>query len=208
MLALLRTLHVLSLAVWLGAVVFFTLAGILMFAAFDDVARQPVDQRPSWFPVPAAYEREPPGEGFPEPLRREQGSRAFGVAVGSIFPVYFLLQTVCAGLAVLTALGLAWGRGGGLNTLRLIVCVLGLATVLGGWWLERGTEDLRGPRNELTDAVVQSPAPTAGQVEAAREARAAFGKWHGISLLVNFAALGLALLGTALAAHLPRKEES
>ena len=63
--------------------------------------------------------------------------------------------------------------------------------------------NLRVPRNELTDAVLQSPAPTAGQVEKAREARATFGKWHGISLLVNFAALGLALLGTVLAAHLP-----
>jgi hypothetical protein len=203
MLALLRTLHVLALAVWLGSVVFFTMSGVLMFGAFEEVSERGPDKRPVWFPVPSAYEKKPPAEGFPDPVRKEQGSRAFGLAVGAVFPVYFLLQAVCAAVAVVTALGLALGWGGKLGTARLVVCVLGLAAVLGGWALERHVEQLRGPRNDLTEAVLTAPQPTADQIDEARQARADFGMWHGISLLVNFTALGLALVGTVLAAHLP-----
>ncbi len=210
MLALLRTLHVLSLAVWFGSVVFFTVSGALMFGAFEKVAGLPRDEepRPGWFPVPPAYQKEPPGDGFPNPTRLEQGSRAFGLAVGSIFPFYFLLQTVCAAVAAATALGLAGGRAGKLGPARVVVCLLGLAAVLAGWGLERHVEQLRGPRNRLTEAVLTAPQPTSEQIVEARQARAAFGKWHGISLLVNFATLGLALVGTALAAHLPASRSS
>src|SRR5260370_26157027 len=87
MLALLRTLHVLSLAIWLGSVVFFTIAGLLIFGAFEEVSRLPREQRPLWFPLPEVYDRDSPGEGFPEPLRLEQGNRAAGQAVGKICPV-------------------------------------------------------------------------------------------------------------------------
>jgi hypothetical protein len=206
MLALLRSLHLLALAVWLGSVVFFTVAGLLIFQAFEEVSRLPQQgeqQRPLWFPVPEAYSKDAPGEGFPEPLRLEQGSRAGGVVVSKLFPVYFALQTVCAGIASLTAVGLAWAVGGGVNRARVVVCVLGLAAVIAGWWLERQVHQLRGPRNDLTDAVLQAPTATAEQVQQAREARSEFGKWHGISLLVNFATFGLALAATLLAAHLP-----
>ncbi len=204
MLAFLRTLHVLSLAVWLGSVVFFTLAGLLIFRAFEEESLK--TDRELWFPIPAQLQKDPPGKGFPDPLRLEQGSRAAGVAVGGVFPVYFALQAGCAVVAVLTALALARGRGGMLNTARVVICVLGLATVLGGWWLERRVHDLREPRNFLTDAVLREANPSAEQVEQARQARVAFGTWHGISLLDNFATLGLALLATLLAAHLPSAE--
>jgi hypothetical protein len=206
MLALLRTLHVLSLAVWLGSVVFFTVSGVLMSRAFEDLGHLADDDKPrsEWFPIPSDFNKPPPDEGLPASLRKEQGSRAFGVAVGAVFPFYFALQTVCAAVAVVTAAGLAWGRGGKLSTLRVVVCVLGLAAVLGGWGLERYVHQLREPRNDLTDAVLTArPGATAEQIEKARQARAVFGKWHGISLLVNFTTLGLALAGTVLAAHLP-----
>jgi hypothetical protein len=81
--------------------------------------------------------------------------------------------------------------------------VLGLATVLAGWWLEGRVHELRGPRNDLTDAVLIAANATPEQVQEARQARAAFGMWHGISLLDNFATLGLVLVATVLAAHLP-----
>jgi hypothetical protein len=207
MLALVRTVHVLSLAVWLGSVVFFSVAGLLIFGAFEEVSRLPEKSRPSWFPVAPGYEKESPGPGFPEPLRLEQGSRAAGVAVGKVFPVYFALQAGCAALAFLTALAL--GRsGGGLSTGRKLVYLLGLASVLAGWGLEQRVAELRKPRNDLTDAVLAAPSPTDEQMEAARQARAEFGKWHGYSLLVNFATLGLALVGTALAANLPAGRSS
>jgi hypothetical protein len=198
MLALLRTVHVLSLAVWLGSVVFFTIAGVLIFRAFEDESAK--EKRLPYLPVPE-YTNESPPEGLPGP-RAEQGSRLGGVAVGAIFPVYFGLQTGCAALAVLTGLGLAWAQGGRLATVRLVVCVLGLVAVLAGWWLEHWVSELRKPRNERTDTVLTTPNPTTEQTEQALEARATFGLWHGISLLVNFATLALVLLATALAGHL------
>jgi hypothetical protein len=199
MFALLRTIHVLVLAVWLGSVVFFTVTGVLLFRAFTtESANEP---RPPWFPAPQ-YKNTAPLEGLPD-VREEQGSRLAGVAVSAIFPVYFALQAGCAAVAVLTALGLAWKQRGGLSTVRVVVCILGLAAVLAGWWLQRHVSALRLPRNEHTDAVLQTSQPTAEQIQQARQARADFGMWHGISVLVNFATLGLALVATGLAAHLP-----
>jgi hypothetical protein len=204
MIALLRTLHVIALAVWLGSVVFFTIAGVLIFAAFEEVSRLPQgDQpRPDWFPLPEMFNKDSPDQGFPNPLRLEQGSRAGGAVVSKIFPVYFLLQTICAAIAMFTALLLLKNQGGRLDTVRLIVCALGLAAVLVGWWLERYVSELREPRNDRTDIVLKATHPAHEQIMEARQARAAFGKWHGVSLLVNFATLVLALLATVLAAHL------
>jgi acyl phosphate:glycerol-3-phosphate acyltransferase len=200
MLALLRTIHVLSVALWFGSVAFFTVAGVLIFGAFEKESLR--QERDPWFPLPPAYQKEvPPESNFPDPLRREQGSRAAGVAVSGIFPVYFALQAACGGVAVLTALALAWGQGGRLNMARLAVCVLALAMALGGWWLERRVHDLRVPRNEKTDAVLMADAPTTEQIAEARAARAEFGKWHGISLLANFVTLALTLIAAGMAGH-------
>jgi acyl phosphate:glycerol-3-phosphate acyltransferase len=202
MIALLRTMHVLSVALWFGAVAFFTVAGVLIFNAFERESLKKADERPAWFPTAELYDKEPPPKSnFPDPLIKEQGSRAAGVAVSEIFPVYFMLQAGCGALAVLTALGLTLMQGGRLNAVRLVVCVLALAAALGGWWLERRVHDLRDVRSERTDAVLASASPSAEQIEEARAARADFGKWHGISLLVNFATLGLTLVAAGMAAH-------
>lgn len=200
--AFLRTIHTLSVALWFGTVAFFTIAGLLIFQAFETVSR--TEHRPSWFPVPQAYQKEtPPDSKLPSPLRLEQGSRAAGVAVSKIFPVYFALQTGCAVVAVLTAFGLAFGWPARLNTLRVGVCVLGLICVLAGWWLEIVVSDLRVPRNELTDQVLEAAAPSEELITQMKAARAKFGMWHGISLLVNFATLGLTLVAVGIAAHGP-----
>jgi acyl phosphate:glycerol-3-phosphate acyltransferase len=202
MIALLRTFHVLSVALWFGSVAFFTVAGVLIFRAYERESLKPAGDRPAWFPLPQRYDREPPPDSnFPDPLRKEQGSRAAGVAVSELFPVYFALQAGCGAAALLTAVGLALLQGGFLNAVRLIVCLLALASALGGWWLERRVHGLRDVRSERTDAVLESPAPTDEQIAEAKEARAEFGKWHGISLLVNFATLGLTLAAAALAGH-------
>jgi hypothetical protein len=88
---------------------------------------------------------------------------------------------------------------------RIATCVVGLAVVLAGWGLERVVHDLRVPRNEKTDAALSQPSGPA--LEAARAARAAFGMWHGISLLANFAALAASgTLAGLLAALPPRRE--
>jgi hypothetical protein len=193
---MIRTLHALATGLWFGAVAFFTVAGVLILGAFNEVSQLPFYDRPLWFPAPAEFERAPLGEGFPDPTRLEQASRAFGVAVGGVFPFYFALQAACAGLALLTALAL-----GGPRRARLTVCLLGLVAVLAGWWLEHRVSALRGPRNDLTDEVLKAGEPTAEQIEQAAGARAAFGRWHGWSLLANFATLALAGVACGLGAH-------
>ena len=190
--ALFRGLHVFSVALWFGSVVFFTLVGVLLFQAFAGESRHPAEERPLWLPMQPAYDRTSPGPGFPEPLRLEQGSRAAGVAVSRILPAYYALQVGCGVVALATALRVARGAEGGAHRLRTAVALLALLTALGGWWLEIEVSRLRGPRNDLTDAVSTMTAPSAERIEEARAARATFGRWHGYSLIQNFATLALA----------------
>src|SRR5262245_12025210 len=66
MLAFLRTIHVLSVALWFGSVAFFTVAGVLLFGAFEKESLKPQSERPAWFPIPPAYQKEvPPESNFP-----------------------------------------------------------------------------------------------------------------------------------------------
>lgn len=197
MLSLLRVTHVLAVALWFGSVAFFTVAGLLIFQSFQDISALPADQRPLWLPLPELYSGESP-DGFPNPLRLEQGSRAAGIAVGGIFPFYYATQAGCGVVALLTALALGRGDEGRGHGVRVILCGLALATVLGGWWLERRVAELRVPRNELTDQALASP--STGLVAEAREARATFGRWHGFSLIQNFVTLALA---TAVTFYVP-----
>ena len=196
--ALLRSLHVLAVALWFGSVVFFTVEGLLIFRAFEAQSRLPAEERPLWLPIPPAYAQPSPGPGFPDPMRLEQGSRAAGVAVSGIFPVYYGLQVGCGAVALLTALLLARSGDGGAHGWRSSLALLALLTALAGWWLEDEVSRLRHPRNDLTDAVLLAGSPPAAQVEEARQARATFGTWHGYSLIQNFATLflvaGLTLL--------------
>jgi hypothetical protein len=185
---LLRSLHVLSVALWFGAVAFFSLMGLLLFGAFADASRLPAGERPVWLPVPPAYDRPSPGPGFHDPLRLEQGSRAAGVAVGRILPAYYALQAGCGMVALLTAWLLA-RRAAGERGWRTGLAAVALLTALAGWWLEGEVSRLRGPRNRLTDEVLAVAEPPAGQVEEARLARATFATWHGYSLAQNFATL-------------------
>jgi hypothetical protein len=199
-----KTLHVFALGLWFGTAVFFTLTGVLLFQAFEDVSARPRDARPVWFPLPDAYDRELPGDQFPKPLRKEQGARAAGTAVSPLFPWYFGIQGVCACVTAATAL--AWAiarRGENVHRARAAVLLLALISVGVGWWLERVVSGLRGPRNDAMDAVLLSPTPSPEAVAAAERARAEFGRWHGYSLVANFATLLLVAAAMALAAQLP-----
>jgi len=72
-----------------------------------------------------------------------------------------------------------------------------------GWWLDFVVHELRGPRNDKTDIVLRSPAPTSTAIREAAEARKAFAIWHGYSLLQNFATMLVVAVALAQAARMP-----
>jgi hypothetical protein len=65
--------------------------------------------------------------------------------------------------------------------------------------------DLREVRNTATDTLLKSDPPSARQVQEVKELRADFARWHGYSLVDNFATLLLVTVAMALAAHLPAR---
>jgi acyl-phosphate glycerol 3-phosphate acyltransferase len=181
MFQLTKTLHVLALGLWFGSAVFFSLVTApTVFATFAGVADEPAEQRPSWL-VPS--------------FSKENASQLSGMVVGPIFPRYFLLQGACGLVALATAA--SWPRSGfteRVHRIRFLVLLLALGTVLAGWPLELKVSALSAARY-ATDPTMAS------------EARAVFGTWHGVSLLLNFVTLGLATVGMALAARLPPNRE-
>jgi glycerol-3-phosphate acyltransferase PlsY len=194
-----KVLHLYAVGLWFGTLVFFTLAGALLFPTFEKLTTR---ERPSWLPAPAEYLKPPPSDKFPNPLTKEQGSRLAGAAVGPLFPWYFGIQTVCALVALATAL--AWvGRGRKVHRLRAGVLLAALVAVEVGWWLDHVVEGLREQRYELTDAVLRGPHPLPADVASAEEARAKFLAWHSASLIDNFVTLLLVTLALGLAARLP-----
>jgi hypothetical protein len=203
MLLFTKVVHVLAVGLWFGTAVFFTfVVGLSLISTFDELAGQ--QSRPFWFPLPPELDKPRPSDRFPEPLAKEQGSRVFGRAVGPMFPWYYGIQKVCGILALVTAL--AWFRLAApapANTARVIILVLALVAVAGGWLMERVIEELRVRRNDASDVVLLSQQPSPAEVQAADAARAEFRRWHGYSLLVNFATLFLVTLAMALAAVLP-----
>jgi len=205
MLSLARILHVLAVGLWFGTGTFFTcVVGLSLFDTFEKATILPAQDRPYWLPAPPVLEKPPPSPRFPEPLRKEQGSRLAGLAVGPMFTSYYLLQVVCGVVAGLTAC--AWLRGGRAHRLRLAVLALALAGAVGGWVLEGEVEALRVKRSEASDAVLTSAAPSAEQIRAADEARAQFGTWHTYSLAANFVTLALVTAAMVLTAYLPPRE--
>jgi hypothetical protein len=226
MFSLAKTAHVLAVGLWFGAAVFFTASGVLMNRAFEELSSKPdaapaPGSRPAWFPVPDLYRHAPLGPGFPDPSRKEQGSRAFGVAVRPLFPFYYALQLGCGLVALLAAAGLAWPpprkeEGGRrkeenreapaappLARLRVGLCAFALLSVAVGWWVETVVADLRGPREQRTDDALRATNPTPELLAEARGAREAFVTWHGFSLLQNFTTLAVVAVLTGMAAHLP-----
>src|SRR5262249_31303925 len=132
--SLTRTLHVLAVGLWFGTVVFFSfVVGLSLFGHFEDLAKK--TDRPLWFPLPREYAGDPPSNKFPDPLRKEQGTRAAGFAVSPMFTWYFAIQAVCAIIALATALG--WSRfPRNVHTLPTVVLSVALLSVAVGWWLE------------------------------------------------------------------------
>lgn len=201
MLTFTKTVHLLSLGLWFGMMVFFIILGLTLFKTFDDLASQPAPQRPYWLPVPADLNRDIASKQFPQPLRKEQGGRVAGAAVVPLFPWYFGIQAACGMLALATAL--AWRREGKVGRLRVTVLAGAAILVALGWAVERQVSELRETRNQLSDLAIHENPRDSGLVPQAEAARAEFGLWHGASLLLNFVTLLLVTAGMVLAAKLP-----
>ena len=176
MLMLGKTLHVLALGLWFGSTVFFSLiAAPVIFHTFTTLADRP-EGRPAWLP-----------SVFP----KEHATQLAGLAVGPIFPWYFLLGGVCGLLTVITAL--TWLRAepeSSVHKLRFYVLAAALVTVLVGWPIAHQVSVLRAARYG-PDLVL------------AETARAQFVTWHLCSLGLNLLTLALVTVAMALAARLP-----
>lgn len=191
-----KSLHVLAVGLWFGTAIFFSfVVGLSLFGSFEQLGEEPV--RPAWFPLPHAYARRDAAIDGP----KEQGVRAAGFAVGPMFPWYFAIQGGCGLTALATAL--PWARRGGVHRWRMTLLLTALTLVIAGWPVEMYVSALRVPRNQKTDAYLQAIEPTETQRKEMQSARAAFGMWHGVSLLLNFAVILCVTGATALAAHLP-----
>jgi hypothetical protein len=213
-----KTIHVLAVGLWFGASVFFSFpVALSLIQTFETEGKKPGSDRPPWFPLPARYNQDPATWNVPdsepplfqsaEDVRKEQGVRAFGVAVGPVFGWYFLLQGICGFLALGTAL--PWSRaepGVKAHRLRVLVLLLALVTVLAGWPLEKFVSGLRGPRNEATDALLKAAPDVPKSVyDEAVASRRAFGTWHAVGLFLNFGTIALVTVGMALTARLPNR---
>jgi glycerol-3-phosphate acyltransferase PlsY len=206
-----KVLHVHALGLWFGTVVFFSfVVGLKLFGTFEAVAalpgpagaEPPEQHRPFWFPTWDAYEGPSPDPSFTEPLRKEQGTRAAGVAISPLFHWYFGIQAVCGLLAVATAL--SWsGAVARVHRLRAGILIAALATVALGWWLDRVVEDLREPRNKTFEVMVSHSPPHVTDVRAAVDARATFVRWHLYSLGLNLLTVLLVTVAMGQAAFLP-----
>jgi acyl-phosphate glycerol 3-phosphate acyltransferase len=204
MLTFTKTIHVLALGLWFGSVAFFTfVVGLSLFSTLQNITASA--DRPYWLSVPHELEGPPQSPAFPNPLSKEQGGRIFGAAVGPMFGPYFLLQGICAALALATSWG--WGRNGKVHQWRRIILAVGLVSVILGWWLNGEAAVRQRMRIDTSDAVLlhSAPAPPALIAEA-NAAREDFGRWHTYSLFANFVTLILATIALALAAQLPTAE--
>jgi acyl-phosphate glycerol 3-phosphate acyltransferase len=191
-----KSLHVLAVGLWFGAAVFFSfVVAPSIFRSYEQLGEHGPSK--GWFQRAPWFEKNDEFLNGP----REQGTRAAGWALGPIFLWYFVLQGACGFVAAATAL--PWARRGGVHRWRLALLLTALTFVIAGWPIELYVEELRTPRDQKTEAYLQAPEPDAMLQKEMQAARARFGMWHGISILLNYAVIVCVFGATALAAFLP-----
>jgi hypothetical protein len=203
MLMLTKILHVVAVGLWFGTTIFFTfVVGLSLFGTFEVLSAKPAGERPFWLPLPTELDKARPSDQFPDPLRKEQGSRIAGAAVGPMFPSYYGIGSVCGLIALFTAM--SWsGFPGKTHRWRTALIAGALATVGLGWYLEYKVEALREVRSDASDKVLRANRPSTESVQAANDARKDFGRWHAYSLMANFLMILLVTLTMTLTALLP-----
>ncbi|WP_088253994.1 glycerol-3-phosphate 1-O-acyltransferase PlsY [Fimbriiglobus ruber] len=183
-----KGIHILALGMWFGGAGFFNfVAAPAIFESFRTVAADGPSDRTAYqsiAPVTASEEE-----------KKALASALAGAAVGPVFPKYFLMQSVCAGMALVTAFGWCAADGGRrIHKLRVAVLALATACVAVGWPLSNYVSQLRLERFH----------PDAATAAAAKEA---FAAWHLLSLGLSCVTVLLAGVALAMAVQLPERRE-
>ncbi|HET6573693.1 MAG TPA: glycerol-3-phosphate 1-O-acyltransferase PlsY, partial [Fimbriiglobus sp.] len=172
---LLRGLHILALGFWFGGAGFFSfVAAPAIFDSFKQVVNDGPSDRTAHQTII------PPGATDKE--KKDLASALAGSAVGPVFPKFFLMQSICGGVALITAL--TWFRAGSVGRWRVYLIGLALVLAVVGWPISEHVSQLRVERFRTETA------------------QAAFVSWHLVSLLLSFVTTCLAGAGLALAAKI------
>ncbi len=175
---LLRAIHLLAVGLWCGSGFFFIfVAATPILTAYKEV----VDGPPSY--RTAGVEIVPP-DTTPE-KKKQLASALGGVGVAPLFPRFFVLSAICAGVAVATAEGFRRVENARVQRIRLYVCIIGAMLVAGGWPLSVYVAGLNEQR--FTDP----------------EALRLFNPLHGVSLMGSAIATLVAVVVLALGSKLP-----
>lgn len=182
-----RAIHVLAAGLWFGAAVMFNfvVAPTQFFEAFPAVVESAPSDRTAYLPL---------APGASEEQKKQLATALAGSAVGPVFPKFFRLQTVCAALALVTALGW-WRSPGRVHRWRVVVAALAAATVAVGWPISAKVADLRVERFHPDSAVADA-------------ARTAFGEWHFVSLGLSLLTVALSGVVLAMAAKMPDRQQT
>ena len=78
-----KVIHVLTVGLWFGTLVFFMVVGVSLYGSFEKEASKEANERPLWLPLAKPYDAARPSEKFPDPVRKEQGTRAAGFAASA-----------------------------------------------------------------------------------------------------------------------------
>jgi acyl-phosphate glycerol 3-phosphate acyltransferase len=187
----LRALHVFALGLWFGGAAFFNfVTAPLIFESF----RQVVDDGPSTRTANETIFTPSGDENQDAERRKNLASALAGSAVGPVFPPYFGMQVVCGFVALFTAQ--AWRNAEGRRTVhrwRFFIVMAALLVVLCSWPISNLVSELRVKRFDPHEGT-------------ALAAKAQFGAWHLVSLLLSFVTVVLSGVALALAGWLPREE--
>lgn len=183
---LLKLFHVVAVGWWFGASAFFNyMAAPAIFDSFAEVVKMQPSNRTAQFRLLP--------ESATDDDRKALGSALAGAAVAPLFPRYFLLATLCAMTAVITAYGFRQMEPTArLHRRRFWLAVVAGLLVAGGWPLSEEVARLSADRWGADPAVAAS-------------AKAAFGPWHLVSLASSAVTTLLAGVLLALAAKMPER---
>ena len=162
--AVARSMHVLAAGTWFGSAIFFNfLAAPGIFESFAEVVKSAPNDRTAYQPL---------NPGSTEEEKKILGSALAGAAVGPIFPRFFALNGLCATVLLITCQRWSqWERS--IQRWRQVLILLATLTVVIAWPISLKVSSLRLERFAVDPQIAQM-------------AKAAFGPWHMVSLLLSF----------------------